>query len=405
MKTNFSLLFYMKKPKNYQKGVAPIYLRITVNGNRSEVTTGRSCEPSRWNARVGRANGNKEEIKTLNTFLDHLQIKVYEAHSLLMEADEMITAETLRNKFQGKTEKCMTLIEVFKDHNLKMESLIGSEFKKGTAERYRTSLKHTIDFLTWKYGLIDIEIKKVDYTFISEYDYYLRSVRKCANNSAVKYLKNFGKIIRICLSNGWLSIDPFLNYKPKVKKVDRIYLNTEEILLMTNKKMVTERLTHVRDIFLFCCYTGLSYIDVKNLRRMDIINGIDGEKWISIKREKTNTPSRIPLLPMASTLLNRYQENRTCLNTGMLFPVLSNQKMNSYLKEIADFCGIEKPITFHIARHTFATTVTLLNGIPIESVSKMLGHTNIQTTQHYAKILDIKVGADMALLKKKYAVI
>lgn len=330
MKTNFSLLFYMKKPKNYQKGVAPIYLRITVNGNRSEVTTGRSCEPSRWNAHVGRANGNKEEIKTLNTFLDHLQIKVYEAHGLLMEADEMITAETLRNKFQGKTEKCMTLIEVFKDHNLKMESLIGSEFKKGTAERYRTSLKHTIEFLTWKYDLIDIEIKKVDYTFISEYDYYLRAVRKCANNSAVKYLKNFGKIIRICLSNGWLNINPFLNYKPKVKKVDRVYLNTEEILLMTNKKMATERLTHVRDIFLFCCYTGLSYIDVKNLREIDIVNGIDGEKWISIKREKTNTPARIPLLPMASTLLNRYQENRICLNTGLLFPVLSNQKMNSY---------------------------------------------------------------------------
>ncbi|MBB5637023.1 integrase [Pedobacter cryoconitis] len=405
MKTNFSLLFYMKKPKNYQKGVAPIYLRITVNGNRSEVTTGRSCEPSRWNTGVGRANGSKEEIKALNTFLDHLQIKVYEAHSQLMEADEVITAESLRNKFQGKTEKRITLIDVFKDHNQKLESLVGSEFKKGTAERYRTSLKHTIGFLAWKYDLVDIEIKKIDYTFISEYDYYLRSVRKCANNSAVKYLKNFGKIIRICLSNGWLNIDPFLNYKPKIKKVDRVYLNTEEIQLMTNKKMATERLTHVRDIFLFCCYTGLAYIDVKNLRRRDIVNGIDGEKWISIKRQKTNTPSRIPLLPTASALLNQYQNNRICLNTGMLFPVLSNQKMNSYLKEIADFCGINKPITFHIARHTFATTVTLLNGIPIESVSKMLGHTNIQTTQHYAKILDVKVGTDMALLKKKYAVI
>jgi len=320
-----------------------------------------------------------------------------------MEADEIITAQTLRNKFQGKEEKYLTLIEVFKDHNQKMESLVGSEFKKGTAERYRTSLKHTIDFLTWKYNLIDIEIKKIDYIFISEYDYYLRSVRKCANNSAVKYLKNFGKIIRICLSNGWLSIDPFLNYKPKIKKIERVYLNPEEIQLMTNKKLATERLTHVRDIFLFCCYTGLSYIDVKNLKRMDIINGIDGEKWISIKRQKTNTPSRIPLLPAASALLNQYQENRICLNTGMQFPVLSNQKMNSYIKEIADFCGIKKIITFHIARHTFATTVTLLNGIPIESVSKMLGHTNIQTTQHYAKILDIKVGADMALIKEKFS--
>lgn len=219
MKTNFSLLFYMKKPKNYLKGVAPIYLRITVNGLRSEITTGRSCEPLRWNSGVGRANGNKEEIKSLNTYLDHLQIKVYEAHSQLIEADEVITAEHLRNKFQGKTEKRITLIEVFKDHNYKMESLVGSEFSKGTAERYRTSLKHTLDFLKWKYDVEDIEIRKIDYTFISEYDYYLRSVRKCANNSTVKYLKNFGKIIRIGLSNGWLTVNPFLNYKPKLKRL------------------------------------------------------------------------------------------------------------------------------------------------------------------------------------------
>jgi site-specific recombinase XerD len=402
MKTNFSLLFYMKKPKNCQKGVAPIYIRITVNGNRSEVTTGRSCAPSRWNARAGRAIGTKEEFKSLNTYLDQLQIKMYDAHAQLMAADETITAESIRNRFQGKVEKPITLIEAFKDHNEKMESLVGMEFSKGTAERYRTSLKHTIDFLQWKYKVDDIELKKVDYHFISEYDYYLRSVRKCANNSTVKYLKNFGKIIRICLANARMETDPFINYKPKVKKVDRVYLNQEEIELIANKEMATDRLTYVRDIFLFCCYTGLAYIDVKNLRKQNIVTGIDGENWISINRQKTNVPSRIPLLPVASALLDQYRQNRICLNTGMLFPVTSNQKMNSYLKEIADVCGINKPITFHIARHTFATTVTLLNGIPIESVSKMLGHTNIQTTQHYAKVLDIKVGADMAVLREKY---
>ncbi|WP_316753893.1 site-specific integrase, partial [Pedobacter gandavensis] len=202
-----------------------------------------------------------------------------------------------------------------------------------------------------------------------------------------------------------LATDPFQNYKNKIKKVDRVYLNEEEIKMIANKSLASERLAQVRDIFLFCCYTGLAYVDVKNLKRGDIVTGIDGGKWISINRQKTNVPSRIPLLPAASTLLNQYQNNRMCLNTGLLLPVSSNQKMNSYLKEVADFCGIQKQITFHIARHTFATTVTLLNGIPIESVSKMLGHTNIQTTQHYAKILDIKVGADMAALKNKYAVI
>ena len=224
--------------------------------------------------------------------------------------------------------------------NQKMAALIGTEFSKGTFDRYQTSLKHTVDFLQWKYEVQDIDIRKVDHAFIAEYDFYLRSVRKCANNSAVKYLKNFGKIIRICLSSGWLSVDPFLNYKNKVKKVDRVFLTPEE---------------------------------------------------------------SIPLLPTASAILKKYEHHRTCLNTRMMLPVMSNQKTNSYLKEIADFCGIQKLLTFHIARHTFATTVTLLNGMPIESVSKMLGHTNIQTTQHYAKILDIKVGADMALLKEKYA--
>lgn len=174
---------------------------------------------------------------------------------------------------------------------------------------------------------------------------------------------------------------------------------------MADKQLATERLTQVRDIFLFCCFTGLAYVDVKNLRKIDVVTGRDGEQWIAIKRQKTDTPSRIPLLPTASAILKKYEHHRTCLNTRMMLPVMSNQKTNSYLKEIADFCGIQKLLTFHIARHTFATNVTLLNGVPIESVSKMLGHTNIQTTQHYAKILDIKVGADMAVLREKYAVL
>jgi site-specific recombinase XerD len=403
MKTNFSLLFYMKKQKNYQSGSAPIYIRITVSGKRSETTTGRECEPSRWNTGAGRANGTKEDTRAFNAFLDDLQTKVYQAHRLLTEADELITAETIRNKFLGKTEKPRSLIEIFKDHNKKVEALIGKEYAKGTLCRYQTSLKHTIDFLKWKYNLTDIDIKKVDHAFLMEYEFYLRSERKCANNSAVKYIKNFGKIIRICIANRWLTYDPFLNYKNKIKTVDRVYLTTGELQAMINKDMVTDRLTQVRDIFLFCCFTGLAYADVKKLRRWDLVTGIDGEQWISIKRQKTDTPSRIPLLPAASILMQRYADHPNCENSGRVLPVLSNQKMNSYLKEIADVCGINKPITFHIARHTFATTVTLLNGVPIESVSKMLGHTNIKTTQHYAKILDIKVGADMAVLKKKFA--
>lgn len=403
MKTKFSLLFYIRKPKNYVNGPMPIWVRITVNGKRSETPSGRECEPAQWNSAAGRQKGTKEEVKSFNAYLDDLQAKVYEAHRQLTEEDVLITAETIRNKFMGRTKKPRSLIEIFKEHNQKMEALLGKEYTKGTLCRYKTSLKHTQDFLKWKYNLTDIDIKLVDHAFITEYEFYLRSERKCANNSAVKYIKNFGKIIRICIANRWLTYNPFLNYKNKIKTVDRVYLTTEELEEMSVKDMATDRLTQVRDIFLFCCFTGLAYADVKKLRRWEIVTGVDGEKWLSINRLKTDVPSRIPLLPTAMTLIQRYADHAQCENSGRVLPVLSNQKMNAYLKEIADVCGIDKPITFHIARHTFATTVTLLNGVPIESVSKMLGHTNIQTTQHYAKILDIKVGADMALLREKYA--
>lgn len=403
MKTNFSLLFYLKRQKNYKTGPAPIYMRITVNGKRSENSTGRECEPSRWNTYAGRANGTKEATKAMNAYLDDLQKKIYEAHSQLTEADAIITAESIRNKFLGKGGQPRSLMEIFKDHNQKVAALVGKEYTKGTLCRYQTALKHTGDFLKWKYNLSDIDIKKIDHAFLMDFEFYLRSERKCANNSTVKYIRNFGKIIRICIANRWLAYDPFLNYKNKVKTVDRVYLTTEELQEMADKDMATDRLTQVRDIFLFCCFTGLAYADVKKLHKWDIVTGIDGEKWIAIKRQKTDTPSRIPLLPTAITLIQRYSDHPLCESSGRVLPVLSNQKMNSYLKEIADVCSINKPITFHIARHTFATTVTLLNGVPIESVSKMLGHTNIQTTQHYAKILDIKVGADMAMLKKRLA--
>jgi site-specific recombinase XerD len=402
MKTKFSLLFYIRKPKKYVSGPIPVWVRITVNGKRSETPSGRECEPAQWNSSAGRQKGTKEDVRSFNAYLGDLQSKVYEAHRQLTEADALVTAEAIRNKFTGKAEKPHLLLEIFTEHNKKMATLLGKEYTKGTLCRYETSLKHTRNFLKWKYNLSDIDIKQVDHAFITEYEFYLRSERKCANNSAVKYIKNFGKIIRICIANRWLTYNPFLNYKNKIRTVDRVYLTTEELQEIETKDMATDRLTQVRDIFLFCCFTGLAYADVKKLRRWEIVTGVDGEKWLSINRLKTDVPSRIPLLPTAMALIHRYADYPHCENSGRVLPVLSNQKMNSYLKEIAGVCGINKPITFHIARHTFATTVTLLNGVPIESVSKMLGHTNIQTTQHYAKILDIKVGKDMAKLREQF---
>ena len=298
----------------------------------------------------------------------------------------------------------MKLVPIFKDHNNKIKELIGKEYAPGTLERYTTSLKHTIEFMQWKYNISDIDITKIDHAFITDYEFWLRSVRNCANNTAVKYIKNFNKIIKICLTNDWLDRNPFANYKSKVKEVERVFLTEDEIQALMNKEFRTERLALVRDIFLFSCFTGLAYIDVKNLTKSHISIGIDGEKWIFTHRQKTESASKIPILPITQMIIDKYKNHHECINKDKLLPILTNQKMNAYLKEIADICEIEKDLTFHIARHTFATTVTLTNGVPIESVSKMLGHKNLRTTQHYAKVLDRKVSEDMEVLRNKFKI-
>ena len=401
MKTNFSMLFYLKKQKNYTSGLAPVYLRITVDGERAEVTTNRECEPEKWNSHSGRATGTKENIKSLNAFLDNLQSDAYEAHRYLHENGKLITAESLKNRMLGKSEKSYMLIELFKDHNSKVASLVGKGFAPATHKRYETSLRHTQAFLKFQFGVADINIEKVDNAFITDYDYYLRTTNKCNNNSTLKYIKNLGKIIRICLSNGWIIKNPFVNYKGKIKTVNRVYLTEEEVQRMANKSFDIDRLSQVRDVFLFCCFTGLAYVDIKKLKISEITKGVDGGLWIFTNRQKTETRSAIPLLPTATQLIKKYSNHPLCINKDMPLPVPSNQKMNGYLKEIAAMCGIDKILTSHIARHTFATTITLSNGVPIETVSKMLGHSSIKQTQHYAKILDLKVSADMLLLKQK----
>lgn len=204
------------------------------------------------------------------------------------------------------------------------------------------------------------------------------------------------------MANDWLDKNPFANYKAKVKEVERVYLTEAEIQSIIEKDFKTERLSLVRDIFLFSCFTGLAYIDVKNLTKSHISHGIDGEQWIFTHRQKTESASKIPILPITQMIIDKYDNHPQSNNEDKLLPILSNQKMNAYLKEIAAICNINKELTFHIARHTFATTVTLTNGVPIESVSKMLGHKNLRTTQHYAKVLDRKVSEDMKILKDKF---
>jgi site-specific recombinase XerD len=405
MKTNFSLLFYLKKQKNYVSGNVPIYMRITVEGNRAEMATNRDCDTRRWNAKGGRAIGSKEEIKVLNTHLDQLQNAVYYAHQRVFDMGLPITADAIKSSYLGTLINSHTLLEAVADHNLKMEQLVGKDYVRGTLNRYKVLERHLMVFIHLKYGVADMDIKTIDQAFLNGFDHYLRSDKNCANNYVVKNIKNLGKILRICMENEWIDKSPFTAYKGKTKNVDRFYLNKEELAHIAGKEFLSERLKQVRDVFIFCCFTGLAYVDVFKLKQENIRKGIDGDRWIFTNRQKTKTRSSVPLLSTAVEIVDRYSANKVCLNKGLLLPVPSNQKMNEYLKEIADLCGIEKKLTSHIARHTFATTVTLLNGVPIESVSKMLGHTNIRTTQHYAKILDIKVSEDMAVLKKKLSMI
>ncbi|WP_029292882.1 site-specific integrase [Chryseobacterium hispalense] len=401
MNKTFNLLFFIKKNKIRTNGTAPIYLRITIDGKMADITAKRYIDPKKWDNKAHRALGNSIEAKTLNVYLKTLEQQVYDCHYQMLKEEYFVTSEGLKSKLLGTDISTRMLIPIFQDHNDKVEALVGQDFAPGTLERYKTSLKHTQEFLIWKYKTSDIDITKIDHAFIMDYDFWLRSVRKCANNTAVKYIKNFKKIIRLCMANGWLSKDPFVGYKAKLKVVERPYLRKEEIQTIYEKEFASDRLNQVRDIFLFSCYTGLAYVDVKKLSKSHINIGIDGDKWIFTNRQKTDISTRVPLLPLAQELIFKYEEHPECVNLNVLFPVLSNQKMNSYLKEIANVCGINKELTFHIARHTFATTVTLSNGVPIESVSKMLGHTNIKTTQHYAKILDQKVSNDMSVLKTK----
>nr|WP_317162524.1 site-specific integrase [Flavobacterium haoranii] len=326
MTTKISLIFYIRKSKINANGQVPIYQRITIEGKRYEISTGQFVEEAKWSSEAGRVKGNSEEARSINNRLDMVKSKVFDVERRLFMSNTQINFENFKNEYLGKKERERTLIPIFIEHNRKIKELVGSEYALGTLERYETSLKHTKAFLQWKYNISDIDITKIDHAFITEYEFYLRTERKCANNTAVKYIKNFHKIINICLANGWLIKDPFANYKSKVKEVIREFLTEQEIQEIMNKEFVTERLEQIRDIFVFSCFTGLAYIDVKQLTNNNIVLGIDGDKWINKNRQKTDTNSKIPLLPTAQYILDKYAEHPVCLNEGNLLPVHQTKK-------------------------------------------------------------------------------
>ncbi len=401
MQPTFSVLFYPKGSNIDKDGMIPIYSRITVDGKRSEFSIGRKVLLTKWNSDAGKIRGTTSNVRELNRYMGSIRHKIHQIQERLSKEDALITAEIVKNIYLGRSDKRRMLLEIFQEHNKKVEKLIGKDFAPGTVTRYKTAKKHIEDYIIFQFNVKDISVKEVDFKFIKGFEYYLKTERSCSHNTAMKYITNFKKIIRIAHANEWISKDPFLHWKAKLRIVEREFLTKEEIQRMTEKDLHTKRLDQVKDIFLFCCFTGLAYADVKKLSANDLVLGLDGEIWIKINRTKTNTRSSIPILPTAALIIEKYKNTSNVTNEDTLLPVLSNQKMNAYLKEIADLCEINKNLTFHLARHTFATTVTLSNGVPIESVSKMLGHNSLRTTQHYAKILDQKISEDMQILKNK----
>jgi integrase len=402
MRQTISVKFFARKDRANAEGLVPVFLRIGIGTQRLNMITKIYVKPEEWSIENGKLKTNNEESKRVNKILEGFKIKAFDYQRELMNEGKDITIENVKSKwYKVSLEKPRMVMDVFKEHNEQMKALVNHEFSPLTLERYETSFRHTLEFMKSKYKIEDIDIKELNYEFIANYEFWLKSVRKCDHNTSIKYLSNFKKIVHICIKNGWITRDPFVGFKMSKREVERPFLVQEELNKIINKKFLMPRMSQVRDIFIFCCYTGLAYADVEKLTREEVTTGIDGEKWIWTSRQKTDSTTRVPLLPPALEILDRHKDDPQCVNKGRLLPVLSNQKMNTYLKEIADACDITKKMTFHTARHTFATTVTLSNGVPIETVSKMLGHRNLKTTQHYAKILDLKVSEDMSKLRSR----
>ena len=402
MDTYHHVSFYLRKSRSNKSTESDIYLRITVDSKRSDMSIGRKVDPRKWSTKSEKMMGRNQEALELNNYLDVLKNKLKRIQQNLLDRDQRITATTLIRELKGENkDKSKMALEVFKEHNEQMDRLSEKSISKSTAKRYWTCYNHVGQFINEVYKVEDYRMKDIDYQFISRFEYFLKTKRECNHNSALKYVNNFKKIIRIALANQWMDRDPFYNYKVQFESVEREFLNEEEVKTLINKDLHFDRLKLVRDMFVFSCYTGLAYSDVRKLSKADITIGIDGGKWIRIKRTKTKSLSSIPLLPVAEEIIDQYKDHPEVRAGKCILPVLSNQKSNAFLKEIAMMCGITKPLTTHLARHTFATTITLTNGVPIESVSKMLGHKDLRTTQHYAKIVDRKISDDMKALRQK----
>ena len=402
-RTTFGLLFYIRRDKTNKRGEAPVFMRLTINGERADASIKRFIEPHAWNSAKGKANEKSRGGKDLNLYLDAISANILRIQRDLELDKKEVSAQIILNRYLGKEQSDRhTLMEVFRAHNEKCRALSGISLAPATVIRYETTLRLTEEFLQKNYKKEDCYLDEVTNQFIEDFEFFLKTVRRCCHNTTTKYLLNFKKIIRIALAKGWMKKDPFAQVHFHFEPVEREFLEKQELKAMLNKEITITRLAQVRDIFCFCCLTGLAFTDVQQLKAEHLVADIHSKIWIRKARQKTKNMCNIPLLDEAQKIIDRYREHPYCQTRGVLLPVCSNQKMNSYLKELADICSIRKNLSTHCARHTFAT-LTLASGATIDNVAKMLGHANVNMTRRYAKVLDSSIMRDMEAVAENMA--
>ncbi len=394
--------FSLKKTKSRSDGKCPVYVRCTLKNQRFELSTGIFVLPESWSEKKQQINGRTEETKILNNRLDKICTRVLDVYNLLESKGESFSALKVKNKLlEVRDEK--GVLEILDSIIKGIEARVGNDYSEGTLKHYKTTRERLSEFFRIKFRRNDIGLAMVDYSLLSSFDLYLKAELLLKPNTALTYHKHLKKVLNTALAMNLISNNPYSSFKVSRNETHRDYLTRQELEAIKTKELSTLRMDIIRDVFIFACYTGLAYAELRKLNKMHIQIGDDGGKWVIIDRDKTDIRCRIPLLPQAKIILEKYENLPYCKSHEKLLPVNSNQKMNEYLKELAGICGINKNLSMHVARHTFATSVTLSNGVPIETVSKMLGHTSLKTTQIYARIVDSKISEDMNRLNSKLA--
>ena len=402
---SFRVLFFLKKTRLLKNGAASVCMRITVNGTRVENNIRKSIDPALWSQAKETARGKSRRACDLNTYIEEARIKLYQIFCELEQQNRPVTAHLLQELFFGqeKPEEVRTLLGTMQEHNDQCRALVGTDYALITVRRYESCRRYLAELIRQRYGKEDLPLTEVNGELVRAFAFYLKTEKGCQQNTVIRYMKCLKKITNLACANDWMAKDPFLGIRFHEKEVVREFLTMDELQTIYHKEFPLERLTLVRDVFIFAAFTGLAFIDVQQLAPEHIVRDNNGNLWIRKPRQKTKNMCNIPLLDIPQEILRKYADHPTCRKKGVLLPVPCNQKMNSYLKEIADICMIRKNLTTHCARHSYATSVCLANGVSLENVAKMLGHSNIKMTQHYARVLDSSILRDMMQVERAIA--